>query len=502
MDIPALGKRLEQEKLIRVGGSLLRGDDVSSSTRMTISSSPPLSSSATLRHSIDLPKPVSYFIPAEKEDEEQLGDSRKETKVIKKVKFQSPRSSSSPLPTKTEKGETDAYHSDHHDHYDHGQVQSKGMREGKDSFEMDDDVVAGSTSMREPSLPVALHPIGRFEDSQTIRGGCFCKRSGFENYFAVGSNTRALRICQLPPKGLRRVQQMDESGRRQVYGDANGGDILPVSVAFEKEEHHFGSIYSVDFDPTGSILVSGSNDRTLRMISFLNDEELWKTDECEWSETVLGKHTSTIRCVKFMQQTSHVVSVGSDLEGGNVKIWDARTGTLFRSYDGHPGHTVHGVGIHPSNDIIVTVGDDCTIKMWDIRSPHPEREIVIQDCGYSICFGPSDGGGDTFSIFCGLRNGDVSKIDFRDGVRREDLTFHLHDDECRSIDYHHRTHRLVSTGFDGTVAIVDAQTGSVLNKMLCHDGKVTCGIWNAPGDVLLTTSTDATAIAWRLLPQL
>ena len=79
--------------------------------------------------------------------------------------------------------------------------------------------------------------------------------------FAIGTNSRSLRLYSLKP----------------IFEDEEDEDTQErknVELVFEKGNHHFGSIYTVDWSNTGRFIASGSNDKLVKIISvpdFEND---------------------------------------------------------------------------------------------------------------------------------------------------------------------------------------------------------------------------------------
>ncbi len=44
--------------------------------------------------------------------------------------------------------------------------------------------------------------------------------------------------------------------------------MQPTNVVFKKQKHHKGSIYSIAWNPTGELIATGSNDKTIRMVRY------------------------------------------------------------------------------------------------------------------------------------------------------------------------------------------------------------------------------------------
>lgn len=44
-----------------------------------------------------------------------------------------------------------------------------------------------------------------------------------------------------------------------------------ASVLYKKGKHHYGSIYCTAWNPSGNLIATGSNDKTIKLIKFTPD---------------------------------------------------------------------------------------------------------------------------------------------------------------------------------------------------------------------------------------
>src|SRR5258707_127059 len=116
---------------------------------------------------------------------------------------------------------------------------------------------------------------------------------------------------------------------------------------------HTRPIRSVCYSPDGTRVVSGSDDKTIR---------IWDAE----SGTVIGEpvmgHTEGVNSVAYSPDGRHIISGSSDC---TIRIWDAENGTVV----GNPldGHTdwVQSVAYSPNGRHIISGSDDRTIRIWD-----------------------------------------------------------------------------------------------------------------------------------------
>ena len=82
------------------------------------------------------------------------------------------------------------------------------------------------------------------------------------------------------------------------------------------------SVYCIAFSPDGNRIVSGSDDRSVRVWNAKTGEQLRK----------LRGHTNRVTSVAFSADGKRVVS-GSDDK--SARVWDAKTGKQLRELQGH-----------------------------------------------------------------------------------------------------------------------------------------------------------------------
>jgi WD40 repeat protein len=80
--------------------------------------------------------------------------------------------------------------------------------------------------------------------------------------------------------------------------------------------------------------------------------------------SVIGRHESCIRMVKFDQEQNKIYSCGDD---SLVKIWDM--GKVKRCYN-LKGHSagISAFKVCPNSNELFSVSKDSTIKRWDLRT--------------------------------------------------------------------------------------------------------------------------------------
>ena len=117
---------------------------------------------------------------------------------------------------------------------------------------------------------------------------------------------------------------------------------------------HRSSVLSVAITPDGQYIVSGSDDKTIKIWDI-------NTGECL---KILEGHTDSVRSVAIIPDGQSIVSSGGD---STIKIWDISTGECLKTLEGHT-EFVRTVAITPDGQSIVSGGDDAIINIWNINT--------------------------------------------------------------------------------------------------------------------------------------
>ncbi len=117
-------------------------------------------------------------------------------------------------------------------------------------------------------------------------------------------------------------------------------------------EGHNNAVQALAFAPAGSLLASGSADKTVR---------LWSLNTLEMLRSYRGA-SDFITAVAISADGKNVAAASLD---GSIRVWSTSSSRLKRRYTGHGGG-VSSIAFSPDGTFLVTGGEDGTVRLWDL----------------------------------------------------------------------------------------------------------------------------------------
>ncbi|KAI5736006.1 hypothetical protein M8J77_025388 [Diaphorina citri] len=324
-------------------------------------------------------------------------------------------------------------------------------------------------------------PVTTLEDAQAVRCAEFHPNG---NIYAVGSNSKTLRICAYP-------KLTDLREEHTTY---------QPTVLFKRTRHHKGSIYCMAWTPIGDLMATGSNDKTVKLMKF-NEE----TSNLEGQEIELNMHDGTVRDVCFIEDTSNKSSLLISGGAGDCKIYvtDCATGQAFQALSGHSGHvlSLYNWG----GAMFISGSHDRTVRFWDLRTrgctnvltpitvPGTRQGSPVS----ALCVDPSGR-----LMVSGHEDSSCVLYDIRGS--RPLQTFKPHTADVRSIRFSPSAYYLLTGGYDNKLVLTDLQGDLTMPLpsvvVASHSDKVISARWHPSEFSFLSTSADKTATLWALPP--
>jgi WD40 repeat protein len=259
------------------------------------------------------------------------------------------------------------------------------------------------------------------------------------------------------------------------------------------------------------------------------------TETIEALHTLNG-HTSDIYSVAFSVDGLTLASV-SGSKDPTIKLWNAQTGQLLRTLEGHTGHkgTITGVAWSANGQMLASGSYDKTIKLWNtqtgqatliLKGDNGHKDAITSVAwsvdGLMLASGSIDGTIKLWNAQTGqlLRtleghtnyvgsvawsaNGQMLASGSIDGtiklwhIHTGHLTLTGHKDALWSVAWSADGQMLASGSADRTIKLWNIQTGQLLRTLTGHTGVITSVAWSADGQTLASSSADQTVKLWNI----
>jgi WD40 repeat protein len=212
---------------------------------------------------------------------------------------------------------------------------------------------------RDPDFPdLRVSPDGRIVASATFRAAGEGEDENVNKIVLTDAVTgRQLHAVDAPGPYPLNIGAFDRDGRLLAFG-STGGEVTVISVKSGKPVRptwvaHEERPESIALSPDGSVLATGSDDRTIALWSLPSGRRLG----------TLSGHTGPVRALEFDATGSELASGSED---GSVIIWDlelkAATGSPLRGL----GTSVVGLGFSGDGRMLAARGEDGRIALWRV----------------------------------------------------------------------------------------------------------------------------------------
>lgn len=211
---------------------------------------------------------------------------------------------------------------------------------------------------------------------------------------------------------------------------------------------HGDDVTSVAFSPNGRRIVSGSQDKTIRVWDATKGKQL----------VILSGHEKAVSSAVFSWNGCQIVSGSADK---TIRIWDTENGKQLQCLQGHK-NSVNSVTFSPDGQKIVSGSGDKTVCIWDAKSGrilqclHGHRDTV-----YSVAYSP-----DGQRIVSGSADQTVRLWNSVSGVQLRCLKGHKA--PVASVAVSPNNQWIVSGSVDQTVCMWNSRTGGRLKRIRGH----------------------------------
>ena len=311
-------------------------------------------------------------------------------------------------------------------------------------------------------------------DSKTIRAISFSSNG---KLLSLGTNSKSLKLYDFSPINDKFLYRNNSSQ----------DDFISLKLLFEKHNHHAGSIYCLDFSPSDKVIVTGSNDKTIKIFVVPDFNENMK----EVLELAILDQKGTIRSVLFLPIENNVFFSGGSCDN-NINMWDTESGKKINSLIGHKeciNSLKFSVDENSSVKLLGSCGNDNIICFHDYRTNNPVKKIEIINHGEinDISF--------TNDYVCSVHNDGYITLysTIKESVVRE---IKASDKEIRAVNISKDGKFLMTASFDKKISIFDINDDLKLVKYLEHDDRAVNCKWHPDKPIISSSSADNTVRIW------
>lgn len=294
-----------------------------------------------------------------------------------------------------------------------------------------------------------------------------------------------------------KIEQLQvELGSKPVRAKQTGENLPSPPELFSLSGHR-DNISAVKFHPVYSIVVSASQDATIK---------IWDFETGEFERTLKG-HTMAVQGLDFDHTGNFLVSCSADL---TIKIWDFQTYECVKTLKDHE-HNISAVKFLSSGDQIVSASRDKTIKIWETSTGYCQRTLNVHEDWVRALEVTDDG---ALMASAGhdktVRLWDLAKLEVIHVMRD-----HTHYVECLAFSPatltslegpDGKTYKgkdgpgnfLASGSRDKTIKIWETATGLCITTLVGHDNWVRGIVWHPNGKYIISVSDDKSIKVWDI----
>jgi WD40 repeat protein len=241
---------------------------------------------------------------------------------------------------------------------------------------------------------------------------------------------------------------------------------------------HQAWVRSVALSPDGTLLASGSGDKTVK---------LWSVARGQLLHTLTG-HSTWGRGVAISPDQRLVVSVSNDK---TIRLWHSQTGAHQQTLTGH-SDWIRSATFLPLDNILATAGQDKIIHLWDLKRCTILRTLKGHTHWVLALAAHPDGK----RLFSGSRDRTIRCWNITTGKCEGVLLGHT--SEVSGLTINSTGDRLLSCSADQTIRLWDTNSGQLLQTLRGHGGAVNSVAFHPNSQDFASGSSDKTIKLWNL----
>lgn len=244
---------------------------------------------------------------------------------------------------------------------------------------------------------------------------------------------------------------------------------------------HSSSINGIAIAPNGKIIVSGGDDKTVKIRNFINSQLI----------TSLNRHQGSIYSVVISRDGNYLATAGSDK---NIHIWNLSKGILYGTIGGwFSGHEdeILSLSFTPDSQYLVSGSKDKTVRMWNIHS----REEVFKYGTY---------GDKILAVNCDQKGKFVATagcerwikiLDLKTGKLAKSLKTNA---VVKTVTFSPDSKILASGGLDRQITVWDWQKRAIITVLNGHTEAISALTFSVDNQRLISASWDGSVKIWNV----